>query len=275
MIASKKYVDETLRNNNLVANKALGQNFLVEETIANEIIEKANITKETCVIEIGPGLGALTELIVNKAGLLKCFEIDKNMVNILTKTFEGYNNFTLTNIDFLKVDIEELIKDITKLGYKDIKIVSNLPYYITSKLLNKILVNNYPIKSVITMMQKEVANKIVRPDKKDYNTLSVILDYQYEVSIIKHVSKNFYLPRPDIDSIVLKFERVSPRFDVEFNKLYQVAESLFSQRRKTVLNNLKELTNNPNEVLEKANIDSQNHIEQLSINDIVNITKNI
>ena len=272
MISSKKYVDETLKANNLVANKSLGQNFLVESDIASFIVDSANISSKTCVIEIGPGLGALTEFALQKAGLLKAFEIDQNMVNILTKTFKDVDNFEITNIDFLKVDIENLIESINKLGYEEIVILSNLPYYITSKLLNKILVNNYNIKTIVTMMQKEVGVKILRPEKKEYNLLSVILDYQFDVSVVKYVGKNSYLPRPEIDSIVLKFERNKPRYDVSFNILLKVSESLFAQRRKTVNNNLKSLFTNQQltDCLQQCNISPSTHIEQLSIQDIVN-----
>ena len=153
MISSKKYVDETLRANNLVANKALGQNFLVESDIASFIVDSANITNETLVIEIGPGMGALTEFAIEKAKKVKAFEIDNNMVNILNDTFKQ-PNIEINNIDFLKVDIEKLINDSVNKGYKDIVILSNLPYYITSKLLNKTLANNYPIRCIVAMMQK-------------------------------------------------------------------------------------------------------------------------
>ena len=169
MIASKKYVDETLKANNLVANKSLGQNFLVESDIASYIVDSANITKDTCVIEIGPGLGALTEFALKKAGHVKAFEIDNNMVKILTKTFSEADNFTINNIDFLKVNLEDELDKIKQEGYKDVVVLSNLPYYITSKLLNKMMVNNYDIRCMVTMMQKEVGQKILRPEKKDYN----------------------------------------------------------------------------------------------------------
>ena len=273
MISSKKYVDETLRKNNLVANKSLGQNFLVESDIATFIVDSANISKETCVIEIGPGLGALTEIALEKAGLVMAFEIDANMVKILTETFKEKENFILTNIDFLKVDIEKLIKEINDKGFNDIVVLSNLPYYITSKLLNKILVNNYNIHSIVTMMQKEVGQKILKPEKKDYNFLSVILDYQYDVSIVKYVGKNSYLPRPEIDSIVLKFEKVSPKVNGDFESLIKVAECLFAQRRKTVANNLKTLmkAEQINQCLECVNVLASTHIEQLKFIDIVNI----
>lgn len=275
MISSKKYVDETLRANNLVANKALGQNFLVESEIASYIVDSANITKETCVIEIGPGLGALTEFAIKKAGLLMAFEIDKNMVNILTKTFENEDNILINNIDFLKVDIEKTIEEINQKGYNDIVVLSNLPYYITSKLLNKILVNDIKIRSIVTMMQKEVGQKILKPEKKDYNLLSIILDYQFDVSVVKYVGKNSYLPRPEIDSIVLKFERVQPRYEVNFKTLIDVSNALLAARRKTVSNNLKPVFNNQEELnncLEKLSILPNTRIEQLTIKNIVDIS---
>ena len=276
MISSKKYVDETLKANNLVANKSLGQNFLVESDIAEYIVNSANITSSTCVIEIGPGLGALTEFAVKQAGLVMAFEIDNNMVKILNETFKENNNIIINNIDFLKVNIEEALKDITSKGYNDVVVLSNLPYYITSKLLNKLMVNNYPIRAFVTMMQKEVGQKIIRPDKKDYNLLSIIIDYQYNVSIVKHVGKNSYLPRPEIDSIVLKFEKVEPRFEVSHNTLIEVSEKLLAARRKTVSNNLKKLFASAEQLsdcLNQCNISTSTHVEQLSIEDIINICK--
>ena len=275
MISSKKYVDETLRKYNLVANKALGQNFLVESDIASFIVDSANITNETLVIEIGPGMGALTEFAIEKAKKVKAFEIDNNMVNILNDTFKQ-PNIEINNIDFLKVDIEKLVNDSINEGYKDIVILSNLPYYITSKLLNKTLANNYPIRCIVAMMQKEVGQKIIKPEKKDYNELSVILGYQYDVSIVKYVGKNSYLPRPEIDSIVLKFEKIEPRYDVNFNDLKKVVSSLFVARRKTIYNNLKNLFNEVSVIedcLSVCNMSANTRVEQLELKQIIDITK--
>ncbi len=276
MISSKKYVDETLKSYHLKANKSLGQNFLVEEEIAQEIVKSAKITKSTCVIEIGPGLGALTEFCVKEAGLVLAYEIDENMVNILNETFKDASNIQITHTDFLKVDIQKLMEEIKEKGYEHLVILSNLPYYITSKLLNRILIHDLPIQTIITMMQKEVGQKILKPDKKEYNALSVILDYQYLVSIVKYVSKNAYLPRPEIDSIVLKFEKVSPRYAVDFYTLHQVAEALFAFRRKTIANNLKTLftcQEDLNDCLNTLNLSSSLHVEQLSIQQIIQIAQ--
>ena len=278
MISSKKYVDETLKKNKLVANKALGQNFLVEEDIAKYIVENADIDKETFVIEIGPGLGALSEFIIQKCGFLRAYEIDKNMVNILLNTFINESNIEIINIDFVKVNLEEAIKEIKIKGYKKITIISNLPYYITNKLLNKILVNNLEIDSIVTMMQKEVGKKIINPDKKEFNQLNVILSYQYDVSVVKYVGKNSYLPRPEIDSIVLKFKKTSPKYDVSFDKVIKVTSYLYEARRKTIYNNLKPLFNDNGKLidaLKKCNLDINMHVEQLSVNDIIQICKYI
>ena len=275
MISSKKHVDVTLRKYNLVANKSLGQNFLVESDIASYIVDSANITKETLVIEIGPGMGALTEFALAKAKKVKAFEIDNNMVTILNDTF-NCSNIEINNIDFLKVDIEKLIIDSKNEGYEDIVVLSNLPYYITSKLLNKTLANNYPIRCIVAMMQKEVGHKIIKPEKKDYNELSVILGYQYDVSIVKYVGKNSYLPRPEIDSIVLKFEKVQPRYDVNFVDLKVVIEALFVARRKTIYNNLKNLFNDVSvieECLNTCNILANTRVEQIGLEEIISISK--
>lgn len=274
MFASKKYVDETLKKYNLVANKALGQNFLVEQDIALEIVDNANIDKDTFVIEIGPGLGALSEIIVDRCAYLKAFEIDANMARILNESIKN-DNFEVINIDFLKVDLDNLINSIK---HKKIVVISNLPYYITSKLLNKLLINDYRINTIVAMMQKEVGKKIYSPNKKDINQLSAILSYQYYVSIVKYVGKNSYLPRPEIDSIVLKFEKVSSKYDVSFEKLILLTNYIYATRRKTVYNNLKPLFNNQEKLIEclkMCNIDTNMHIEQLNMDNIVDLCKYI
>jgi len=266
MISSKKYVDETLRNNNLVASKALGQNFLVEENIAKEITDSIDDINSHYVVEIGPGLGALTEFLVKKNLNVMVYEIDQNMVNILTNTFKDYKNITINHIDFMKVDLEEIA---TK--YDNLQIISNLPYYITSKLLNKILVNNLPLMSMTFMMQKEVANKLVKPDKKDMNLLTIILDYFYKVEIVKYVGKNSYLPRPEIDSMVLKFTKIKPKKEVDFNTLVNVCHLLFENRRKTINNNLKSLLKEEDYI--KLNLLPSLRVEQLNLDDILKIVE--
>lgn len=275
MICSKKYVDETLKEHHLIANKALGQNFLVEESIAKEIVDSANLTSSSLVIEIGPGLGALTQYALLNAKKVIAFEIDANMVNILKQTFQNYMNFNIYNIDFLEVDLTQLFQKLNLQEYDQIVLLSNLPYYITSKILNRLIYNNISIEKFIVMMQKEVGLKLLKPSKKEYNMLSVLLDYQYQTEIVKYVGKNSYLPRPEIDSIVLKISKITPRFaNVDFKSLIFVCDKLFSQRRKTIYNNLKDIFQDKNELemqLNRVNLSLSHRVEQLSIEDIMHI----
>ena len=274
MISSKLYVDQTLKKYNLVANKSLGQNFLVEEEIAKYIVDSAALTPNSCVIEVGPGLGALSEFIVKSKANLYAFEIDKNMVNILSDTFSNYDNFHLQNIDFLKVDIDELLNNLSKKEYDKIVFMSNLPYYITCKLLAKLVSKDYPLDNIIVMMQKEVGQKLIKPDKKDINQLYCLININYDASIVKYVGKNSYLPRPEIDSIVLSFKKKDNKIDVNFDRFNEVLNHLFTNRRKTIYNNLKGLVddNKLENVLNKCNIDKNMHVEQLSFEQIIKIS---
>ncbi|MCI5746153.1 MAG: hypothetical protein MR270_07750, partial [Erysipelotrichaceae bacterium] len=155
-------------------------------------------------------------------------------------------------------------------------LISNLPYYITSKLLNMILLNDLKIDTIITMMQKEVGQKIIKPDKKDYNTLSVMLFYQYDVGVVKYVGKNSYLPRPEIDSIVLKFDKITPRYDVDYKLLLEVSNAIFKARRKTLGNNLKHYFKSDEEAnnfYNTTNLSPTLHVEQLTLIDFITICK--
>lgn len=269
MISSKKYVDETLRKYNLKANKALGQNFLVESDIASFIVESANIDKETTIIEIGPGMGALTEFELDKAKQVIAYEIDKNMVQILNDSFSNYDNFKLYNIDFLKVDLDKLFDNLK--DEKSIKLISNLPYYITSKILNKLIL--YPLDELTVMMQKEVGIKLIKPAPKDTSVLTRMLSYADEGSIVKYVGKNSYLPRPDIDSIVLSFK--SKHLErKKIDKFYNVCSALYSNRRKTISNNLKNLfdVETIDQILKECNLDENLRAEQLNNEQIEKIS---
>lgn len=271
MISSKKYVDQTLKKYQLVANKALGQNFLIDETIVDSIINQANITNESYIIEIGPGLGALTEKLVQKAKFVKVFEIDQNMCTILKNTFNEIKNLEICHVDFLKVDLNQEFLKLKE--EQDIKIISNLPYYITSQILSKILFSNYAIHSLIVMMQKEVGIKLYRPQLKEKSPLTTILQYQYQVEIIQHVSKNAYLPRPVIDSLVLKITKIVPFIRAKDERLlFDIIKELFKNRRKTIANNLQSYFKNKEDAilfLKKLTIVENKRIEQLSLPEII------
>ena len=275
MISTKNYVDKKLRKYNLVANKALGQNFLVEENIAREIVNSIDLDKNTAVIEVGPGLGALSEIILEHDCHLYSYEIDKNMVDILKETFKDNSNFEVTNIDFLKVDMEQVVNNIKKNGQSKIVFMSNLPYYITSKLLSKIVTSNLDIDNIVVMMQKEVGQKLIKPEKKDTNQLYYLLKLNYDSSIVKYVGKNSYLPRPEIDSIVLKYTKKDKVEDVDFNKFSTLLNAMFQNRRKTIYNNLKSICENDkiDSILNECNIDKNAHIEQITYEQIIKISK--
>lgn len=269
MISSKKYVDMTLKNNHLVANKSLGQNFLINNDIVKATINALDLKKDDEVLEIGPGLGALSEQILSNDCYLTAIEIDKNMVDILENTFSDNKKFTIVNQDILKFDIADFINHKTK----KIKIVSNLPYYITSQILNKIILSDLDFDCFIAMMQKEVGKKIINPTRKDLNPLQVILQMEYEVSIIKYVSKNDFLPRPEVDSIILSFKKnkssylLNKQFFIEFLKF------VFQNRRKTIIKNLSEKYPRDRllDIFKKLNLSEDKRIDELDLQEIINL----
>lgn len=269
MISSKKYVDMTLKNNHLVANKSLGQNFLINNDIVKATINALDLKKDDEILEIGPGLGALSEQILSNDCYLTAIEIDKNMVDILENTFSDNKKFTIVNQDILKFDIADFINHKTK----KIKIVSNLPYYITSQILNKIILSDLDFDCFIAMMQKEVGKKIINPTRKDLNPLQVILQMEYEVSIVKYVSKNDFLPRPEVDSIILSFKKnkssylLNKQFFIEFLKF------VFQNRRKTIIKNLSEKYPRDRllDIFKKLNLSEDKRIDELDLQEIINL----
>ena len=269
MISSKKYVDMTLKNNHLVANKSLGQNFLINNDIVKATINALDLKKDDELLEIGPGLGALSEQILSNDCYLTAIEIDKNMVDILENTFSDNKKFTIVNQDILKFDIADFINHKTK----KIKIVSNLPYYITSQILNKIILSDLDFDCFIAMMQKEVGKKIINPTRKDLNPLQVILQMEYEVSIVKYVSKNDFLPRPEVDSIILSFKKnkssylLNKQFFIEFLKF------VFQNRRKTIIKNLSEKYPRDRllDIFKKLNLSEDKRIDELDLQEIINL----
>lgn len=269
MISSKKYVDMTLKNNHLVANKSLGQNFLINNDIVKATINALDLKKDDEILEIGPGLGALSEQILSNDCYLTAIEIDKNMVDILENTFSDNKKFTIVNQDILKFDIADFINHKTK----KIKIVSNLPYYITSQILNKIILSDLDFDCFIAMMQKEVGKKIINPTRKDLNPLQIILQMEYEVSIVKYVSKNDFLPRPEVDSIILSFKKnkssylLNKQFFIEFLKF------VFQNRRKTIIKNLSEKYPRDRllDIFKKLNLSEDKRIDEIELDEIIKL----
>jgi 16S rRNA (adenine1518-N6/adenine1519-N6)-dimethyltransferase len=223
------------------ANKALGQNFLIDENIVNGIVEKAEITSCDLVIEIGPGLGTLTSKLLDKAGKVIAIELDKKVLNILNDRFSLYNNFELINNDILKVDLKTLILENLNDNIKTCKVVANLPYYITTPIIMKLLQDNLPLKSITVMVQKEVAQRLTAiPGDKEAGAITYSINYFTNATTVLDVPRNCFIPSPDVDSAVIKLELLNkPRVEVlNENHFFEIIKAAFSQKRKTLINGL-------------------------------------
>ncbi len=222
------------------AQKKYGQNFLIDQNILEKIAQISQIGKEDLVLEIGPGLGALTQILCEKAGKVIAVEIDRKLIPVLEETLSGYDNLTLINGDILKCDLKELLEEGDRYG--SVKVVANLPYYITTPVLMYILESGYPFECVTVMIQKEVADRIkAGPSTKDYGSLSLAVQYYSEPVVALQVGPSCFIPRPNVGSVVLKLEiyREKPVTAKEEKLLFRLIRGSFNQRRKTLVNGLK------------------------------------
>ena len=224
------------------ANKSLGQNFLIDDSVIEDIVNGANIQSNDLVIEIGPGLGSMTALLVQKAKKVICIELDKKMIRILNDRFIAYNNIELINDDVLKINLNEIIKQEKEENQiKDVKIVANLPYYITTPIIMKLLEENLDIESITVMIQKEVADRLIEtPSGKNTGAITYTVYYYCESQKIREVSNTSFIPMPEVTSEVINLKlRKEPAIDVENKKvLFNIIKSAFMQRRKTLVNAL-------------------------------------
>lgn len=228
-----------MKKYNLTANKKLGQNFLVDSEAINSIVASANLTKKDMVIEIGPGLGTLTSMLIEKAGKVIAIELDNRMIKILGDRFLLYDNFELINEDVLKVDLSSLIEKNSE--FENVKVVANLPYYITTPIIMKLLENRLKIESITIMIQKEVAERIVAtPGSKLSGAITYSVHYYAEPEKIALVPNTSFIPSPEVDSEVIKLNiRKSPPVKIDNEKLFfNVIKASFMQRRKTLSNGL-------------------------------------
>ena len=224
--------------------KKFGQNFLIDGNILDKIIESAQLTKEDCVLEIGPGIGTMTQYLAEKAGEVVAVEIDKNLIPILEDTLSAYSNVMILNEDILKVDINKIVQEHN--GGKPIKVVANLPYYITTPIIMALFESHVPLCSVTIMVQKEMADRMqVGPGTKDYGALSLAVQYYAKPEIITRVPASCFMPRPNVDSTVIRLTRYEkPPVDAEDEKyLFAVIRASFNQRRKTLANGLSNASN--------------------------------
>ena len=268
-----------LKKYGIKADKSLGQNFLIDENVVDEIIYSANISKEDVIIEIGPGLGTLTNKLLEKAGKVIAVELDKRMIEILTDRFKLYNNFKLINDDILKVNLNEVIGKNLNETIKNVKIVANLPYYITTPIIMKLLEENLKIDSITVMIQKEVADRLVAiPGQKNTGAITYSIYYYAEANKVLEVLRNSFIPEPNVDSEVINLRiRNKPPVDVNNKELlFKIIKYAFMQRRKTLVNALESsgIFKNKEEIiniLSTINIDEKIRGEALTLEQFTKI----
>lgn len=266
---------QLLEKYNFDFKKKFGQNFIIDENIINNIITKAKIDNETLVIEIGPGAGSLTYKLSSFAKNVLCYEIDTSLKDMLNEVLEERNNVDIIFNDFLKSDV---LDDIKKYEYKKLYVVANLPYYITTPIIVKLIEDNINVDKIVVMVQKEVGDRFkAKPGSKDYGSLSVFLNYYFDVNKVLDVSKNVFLPKPNVDSIVVEFSRKQELSELKDKKLFfKLIRDAFKQKRKTLRNNLKEYDLIKIEkVLEKYNLDLNIRAEQIPIDIFIEIANSL
>ena len=272
---SPRKMNELIDSNNFKFKKKFGQNFIVDQNIIDNIIEGSNIDSETTVIEIGPGAGSLTYKLSSKAKQVICYEIDTTLKEVLADTLKDCNNVDIIYKDFLKCNVME---DLKKYSYNKLYVVANLPYYITTPIITKFIEEKIPVDKIVVMVQKEVGDRFKAiPGSKDYNSLSIYLNYYFDVRKILDVSKNVFMPKPNVDSIVVEFKRKENTYKLKDEKLFfKLVRDAFTQKRKNLRNNLKTYNlEKIEEVLKKHNFDLTVRAEQLSIEVFVDISNHL
>ena len=263
---------ELVKKYNFKFSKSLGQNFLIDDSVPRDIVSGAEVDGEDLVIEIGPGVGTLTAQLLKKAKKVVAIELDNDLIPILEQELGANPNFTLIHNDALKVDLNEVIGD-----EKSVKLVANLPYYVTTPIIVKLLKDGYNFKSLTIMIQKEVAERMnAEPGNKDYGALSLLVQYYCNTSIVRKVPPSCFIPRPKVDSIVIRLDKLSePKVKVENEKLFfDIIRSSFNMRRKTLWNGVKSIgpaKEKLEEAFEKAGVNPKRRGETLSIQEFANL----
>ena len=272
---SPRKMKENLEVNSFNFKKKFGQNFIIDENTINSIIDKADIDNNTLVIEIGPGAGSLTDHLAEKAKNVLCYEIDESLKDILEGNLVKHSNIEIKYEDFLKSNVNE---DVKKYEFNKLYVVANLPYYITTPLIISIIENKLNVDKIVVMVQKEVGDRFkAKPGTKDYNSLSIFLNYYFDVKKIMDVSRNVFMPKPNVDSIVVEFSKKQNKLELKNEELFfTLIRDSFVQKRKTLRNNLKAYDlHNIEETLKKYNMDLNIRAEQISIDIFVDIANNL
>ncbi|NLL30855.1 MAG: 16S rRNA (adenine(1518)-N(6)/adenine(1519)-N(6))-dimethyltransferase RsmA [Clostridiales bacterium] len=267
---------ELVKKYNFKFTKSLGQNFLIDDSVPRDIVNGAEVSEEDLVIEIGPGVGTLTAQLLNKAKRVVAIELDDKLIPILQKEIGNNPKFELIHKDALKVNFDEIIGDEEK-----VKLVANLPYYVTTPIIVKLLKDKHKFQSLTIMIQKEVAERInAKPGNKDYGSLSLLVQYYCNTEIIRKVPPQCFIPRPKVDSIVIKLERLKePRVKVQNEKLFfDIIRNSFNMRRKTLWNGVKNIGLSKEKLelaFERANIDPKRRGETLTIQEFAALADRI
>ncbi len=283
-IATPSRTKEILAKYDFFFKKNYGQNFLIDTNILENIVSYADLTEESCAIEIGPGIGALTEQIAKRAKKVLAFEIDNRLIPILKDTLSPYDNIQIINEDVLKADVEKAIEEYLP-NEKDIMVVANLPYYVTTPIIMKLLTEGLPIRGIVCMLQKEVADRIsAKPGTKDYGSLSIAIQFYTHASTVMTVPRTVFMPQPNVDSAVIKLiKRNQPAAEViDETFFFEVVRASFAQRRKTLNNNL--LNNLPllkkdksklEACLDSAGIEGTRRGETLSVQEFATLSNSL
>ncbi len=273
-IGTETEINRILKSNKLSAKKKFGQNFLKDESILSKIRDISECDKDTLVIEIGPGLGGLTELLCEKAGFVLAYEIDNDLIEILNNNLSRFNNYEIINKDILTVDVN---KDLDKYNYNKIYLVANLPYYITTPIITKLLTEVERIKRYVVLLQKEVAHRLAgKPSTKDYGAITLAIEYRGSAKVMLEVNRNAFIPAPNVDSSVLRIDIYDERkyYPKDEKLFFELIRLAFTQRRKTLLNNLGDKY--PKEfiakMLEDNNYKPSIRGEELSIDDYIKLS---
>ncbi|MGJ7036506.1 16S rRNA (adenine(1518)-N(6)/adenine(1519)-N(6))-dimethyltransferase RsmA [Anoxybacillus eryuanensis] len=264
--------------------KSLGQNFLIEPNILHRIVDFAELSERTGVIEIGPGIGALTEQLARRSKKVVAFEIDQRLLPILADTLSPYPNVSIIHEDVLKADVQQVIKE-QLTDVDDIMVVANLPYYVTTPIIMKLLTDRLPIRGMVVMLQKEVAERMAaKPGTKDYGSLTIAVQYYTHAETVMHVPRTVFMPKPNVDSAVIRLlKREQPAVSVTNEDFFfTVVRASFGQRRKTILNNLMNQLPNGKEkkvqiekALENARIDPKRRGETLTMVEFAKLSEQL